>query len=150
MRQESPAERPESCPLENIDVVEDHGDLIDRDKLEPDAEYDDGEFWAYSKSQISAAKVVIPHSYEKEEKTFRVGDWVRVIEPYATYTPVYPLGTCFRITVTKQKSTGAVICKLYNTNLTEGKTVILPQEDLYMYFEITDQPMQHTERRTHD
>ena len=32
--------------------------LIDADLLEPDADYDDGEFWAYSKRQIDEAPTV--------------------------------------------------------------------------------------------
>lgn len=34
--------------------------LIDADLLEPDAEYDDGEFWAYSKRQIEEAPSAQP------------------------------------------------------------------------------------------
>ena len=33
---------------------------IDADLLEPDAEYDDGEFWAYSKTQIDNAPTITP------------------------------------------------------------------------------------------
>lgn len=32
--------------------------LIDADLLEPDAEYDDGEYWAYSKTQIENAPTI--------------------------------------------------------------------------------------------
>ena len=34
--------------------------LIDADLLEPDADYDDGEFWAYSKTQIENAPTIEP------------------------------------------------------------------------------------------
>ncbi len=34
--------------------------LIDADALEPDAEYDDGEFWAYSITQIENAPTIEP------------------------------------------------------------------------------------------
>lgn len=33
---------------------------IDADLLEPDADYEDGEFWAYSKTQIDNAPTVEP------------------------------------------------------------------------------------------
>lgn len=33
---------------------------IDADLLEPDAEYDDGEFWAYSKAQVDNAPTITP------------------------------------------------------------------------------------------
>lgn len=35
--------------------------LIDADALEPDAEYDDGEYWAYSRMQIENAPTIEPH-----------------------------------------------------------------------------------------
>lgn len=34
--------------------------LIDADALEPDAEYDDGEYWAYSRTQIENAPSIEP------------------------------------------------------------------------------------------
>ena len=34
--------------------------LIDADALEPDAEYDDGEYWAYSRMQIENAPTIEP------------------------------------------------------------------------------------------
>ena len=49
--------RPEWCPL--VEIPNKHGDLIDRDTLEPDADYDDGEFWAYSVAQVCSATTVI-------------------------------------------------------------------------------------------
>ena len=48
--------RPEWCPL--VDLGK-HGKLIDADALEPDADYDDGEYWAYSVAQVCSAKPVI-------------------------------------------------------------------------------------------
>lgn len=38
--------REEQCPF--VELPEKYGRLVDADALEPDAEYDDGEFWAYS------------------------------------------------------------------------------------------------------
>lgn len=49
-------ERSWSCPL--VDLGK-HGDLIDRDALEPDADYDDGDYWAYSVAQVCNAPTVI-------------------------------------------------------------------------------------------
>lgn len=49
-------ERAWSCPL--VDLGK-HGRLIDADALEPDAEYDDGEFWAYSVAQVCSEPTVI-------------------------------------------------------------------------------------------
>lgn len=34
--------------------------LVDADALEPDAEYDDGEYWAYSRTQIEKAPTIEP------------------------------------------------------------------------------------------
>ena len=48
---------PESCPL--VGLPEHHGRLIDADELEPDADYDDGEFWAYSVTQVCNAQTMI-------------------------------------------------------------------------------------------
>lgn len=48
--------KPEWCPL--VDLGK-HGKLIDADALEPDADYDDGEYWAYSVAQVCSAKPVI-------------------------------------------------------------------------------------------
>lgn len=48
---------PKWCPL--VEIPEKHGVLIDRDALEPDADYDDGEFWAYSVAQVCGAQAVI-------------------------------------------------------------------------------------------
>lgn len=33
---------------------------IDADLLEPDADFDDGEFWAYSKAQVDNAPTIVP------------------------------------------------------------------------------------------
>ena len=48
--------KPEWCPL--VDLGK-HGKLIDADALEPDADYDDGEYWAYSVAQVCSAQAVI-------------------------------------------------------------------------------------------
>ena len=45
------------CPL--VEVPAPHGRLIDADKLEPDSDYDDGEYWAVSMAQIENAPTVI-------------------------------------------------------------------------------------------
>lgn len=42
--------------------------LIDAELLEPDADYDDGEFWAYSKTQIDNASTIKPE--------WKTGKWV--------------------------------------------------------------------------
>lgn len=49
-------ERARSCPL--VDLGK-HGDLIDRDALEPDADYYDGEFWAYSITQVCDEPTIV-------------------------------------------------------------------------------------------
>ena len=49
--------RPEHCPL--VELPEHHGRLIDADTLEPDADYDDGEFWAYSIMQVRSAQTIV-------------------------------------------------------------------------------------------
>jgi len=48
--------KPEWCPL--VDLGK-HGDLIDRDALELDADYDDGDYWACSAAQVYSAPTVI-------------------------------------------------------------------------------------------
>ena len=48
--------------------------LIDADALEPDAEYDDGEFWAVSISQIENAPTIKPER--------KKGKWVTHKEPH--------------------------------------------------------------------
>ena len=50
--------------------------LIDADLLEPDAEYDDGEFWAVSMSQIENAPTIEP----------KKGKWTR---PFPTRPKTY-------------------------------------------------------------
>lgn len=49
-------QRSEICPL--VDLGK-HGRLIDADALEPDADYDDGEFWAYSITQVRSAQTIV-------------------------------------------------------------------------------------------
>ena len=49
-------ERAWSCPL--VDLGK-HGRLIDADALEPDADYDDGEFWAYSVTQVCDEPTIV-------------------------------------------------------------------------------------------
>lgn len=50
--------------------------LIDADLLEPDADFDDGEFWAYSKVQVDNAPTITP-----ERKR---GRWLEKKVVYAT------------------------------------------------------------------
>ena len=54
--------KPEWCPL--VDLGK-HGDLIDRDALELDADYDDGDYWACSAAQVYSAQAIV----EKEDGT---------------------------------------------------------------------------------
>jgi hypothetical protein len=58
----------EMCPLnetgyrlvgEVVALPDHHGRLIDADALEPDADYDDGEFWAYSVAQVCNAPTIV-------------------------------------------------------------------------------------------
>ena len=49
-------ERAWSCPL--VDLGK-HGRLIDADALEPDADYDYGEFWAYSVTQVCDEPTIV-------------------------------------------------------------------------------------------
>lgn len=49
--------RPEHCPL--VELPEHHGQLIDADTLEPDADYEGGEFWAYSITQVWNAQTIV-------------------------------------------------------------------------------------------
>lgn len=41
-----------------------HGDLIDRDELTTDSEYDDGTFYAVSIKQIRSAPTIVEQHYE--------------------------------------------------------------------------------------
>ena len=45
------------CPL--IALPETHGRLVDADALEPDADYDDGDYWAYSVAQVCNAPTIV-------------------------------------------------------------------------------------------
>ena len=45
------------CPL--VEIPEPHGDLIDRAMLDPDSDYEDGDFWAVSVAQIKLMSPVI-------------------------------------------------------------------------------------------
>lgn len=47
--------------------------LIDADKLEPDTDYDDGEYFAYSKAQIENAPTI---ELEQTRKWTMVGKWI--------------------------------------------------------------------------
>lgn len=50
-------ERLSDCPISAL--PDKHGRLIDADALEPDAEYDDGEFWAYSVTQVCDEPTIV-------------------------------------------------------------------------------------------
>ena len=52
------------CPL--VEIPEKHGRLIDADDLEPDTDYDDGDFHAYSIRQIYDAPTIL-EAEEAEE-----------------------------------------------------------------------------------
>lgn len=60
--------------------------LIDADELEPDTDYDDGEYFAYSKVQIDNAPTIEP-----ERKT---GKWIPLQLSIAH--PPYQCSCCFR------------------------------------------------------
>ena len=49
--------RSDSCPL--VEIPEPHGDLIDRAMLDPDSDYEDGDFLAVSVAQIKLMSPVI-------------------------------------------------------------------------------------------
>lgn len=48
--------KPEWCPL--VDLGK-HGKLVDADALEPDADYDNGVYWAYSVAQVYSAPTIV-------------------------------------------------------------------------------------------
>ena len=135
---ENPDERPDSCPLREVSILKEHGDLIDRDQLEPDAEYDDGEFWAYSQTQIRTAPAVIPRNRNTEDnKVFEVGQIVCVSKQYVTYTEIYPVGTQFRISRTKTiKDTGDMFYKLLVVGDKTYQAVIVPHRDMVEHFDV--------------
>lgn len=60
--------------------------LIDADLLEPDADYDDGEFWAVSMAQIQGAPVIEP----KRE----TGEWIPVEEDDIPYGLLVECSEC--------------------------------------------------------
>lgn len=45
------------CPL--VALPDHHGRLVDADALEPDADYDDGDYWAYSVAQVCSALTIV-------------------------------------------------------------------------------------------
>lgn len=49
--------RPDWCPL--VVLPDKHGRLVDADALEPDADYDDGDYWAYSVAQVCNAPTIV-------------------------------------------------------------------------------------------
>ena len=48
---------PDDCPL--VALPDHHGRLVDADALEPDADYDDGDYWAYSVAQVCNAPTIV-------------------------------------------------------------------------------------------
>lgn len=46
-----------NCPL--VALPDHHGRLVDADALEPDADYDDGDYWAYSVAQVCSAPTIV-------------------------------------------------------------------------------------------
>ncbi len=48
---------PSDCPL--VALPDHHGRLVDADALEPDADYDDGDYWAYSVAQVCNAPTIV-------------------------------------------------------------------------------------------
>ena len=69
--------------------------LIDADLLEPDADYDDGEYWGYSIAQIESAPTV-----EERKK----GRWIELTNTNHTYV----CSVCGRMLV----------------NITDGKNMV--------------------------
>lgn len=49
--------RATDCPL--IALPDKHGRLVDADALELDADYDDGDYWAYSVAQVYSAPTIV-------------------------------------------------------------------------------------------
>lgn len=49
--------RHSSCPI--VALPDTHGRLVDADALEPDADYDDGDYWAYSVAQVYSAPTIV-------------------------------------------------------------------------------------------
>ena len=49
--------RPDWCPL--VALPDHHGRLVDADVLEPDADYYDGDYWAYSVAQVCSAPTIV-------------------------------------------------------------------------------------------
>ena len=45
------------CPL--IALPDKHGRLVDADALDPDADYYDGDYWAYSVAQVCNAPTIV-------------------------------------------------------------------------------------------
>jgi len=62
--------------------------LIDADALEPDADYDDGEFWAVSMTQIQNAPTIEPE--RKKGKWIDIGGNLRCSECNIEYPDLYP------------------------------------------------------------
>ena len=56
--------RQDDCPL--VEIPKYHGRLIDVDNLDPDTDYDDGEFFAYSIRQIHDTPTIL-EAEEAEE-----------------------------------------------------------------------------------
>ena len=50
-------DRLSDCPL--IALPDHHGRLVDADALEPDADYYDGDYWAYSVAQVCNAPTIV-------------------------------------------------------------------------------------------
>lgn len=60
--------RATDCPL--VELPEYHGRLIDVDNLEPDADYDDGEYWAYSIRQVYDVSTIFEPEYTEEDDEY--------------------------------------------------------------------------------
>ena len=56
------------CPL--VEIPEHHGRLIDVDNLEPDTDYDDGEYWAYSIRQVYDVSTIFEPEYAEEDDEY--------------------------------------------------------------------------------
>lgn len=51
---------------EAVELPDKHGRLGDLDALEPDADYDDGDYWAYSVAQVCNAPTIVEAEGEND------------------------------------------------------------------------------------
>lgn len=83
---------------------------IDADKLEPDAEYDDGEAWAYSITQIENAPTIEPER--------KKGKWINVNDGKWNTIEVLKCSVCGEIDNRMNKTDG--FCPNCGADMREG------------------------------